>query len=539
MKKSAKQLLLLISAIIGLVALSSLAQPTQAAGASLFLSPTFGTKYVGDKFNVMIYVAADQATNAYEVRITTSNLTVAGISVGGSICKLYPSSPSYSPTSAYFQCGLPTPGYAGSGGYIGSVVVQGKSPGTGKVTIQGNSKVLANDGVGTNILSSVGSATFTIAPPPTAAPSVTSSTHPESEKWYKNKNVSLSWTGGGSEFSYSFDQSADTTPDQTSEGVGTSKTYENVADGIWYFHVRVKGSGGWSATTSFRVQIDSVPPKPFKPESDPKEMAEKRPVISFATTDDTSGVDHYEIKLDNGIWVSATSPYKIPTIDSGKHTISVKAVDKAGNEQIGKVELSVKELPSPIIELPKNNSFFPYGSQILIKGRSEPDFQVKIFLDGKQIAKVKTDKNGRFEASYKELLPAGKHSLYAVAINPDEIESPKSNIVNFNLDPRAFVVIGITIPGVVIYTTLFGSFLIFLIILLLITFRGRRFRKRLKQAFEELEGRVEKDLDESKVDKKVEGRIEEEFEETEKELSGEKAGLFSFLAKLLGRKPKS
>jgi len=534
--KSALIVLLLIAQTIGL---STLSTPVRAAGATLYTSPSYGTKYVGDKFYVFIYVNTSQATVAYEVNVSASNLTVTGLSVGGSICILYTSPSSYTPTSAHFQCGLPSPGYTGPGGYIGSVVVQGKSPGSGKVAITSGSQVLADDGAGTNILTGTSSSTFTILPPPTAAPSVTSSTHPDQEKWYKNKNVSLSWTGSGSEFSYTFVQSADTTPDQTSEGSGTSKTYENVADGIWYFHVRVKGSGGWSATTSFRVQIDTVPPKPFTPEADPKKDAEKRPVISFATTDDTSGVDHYEIKLDNGIWVTAANPYKIPTISSGKHTISVKAVDKAGNEQIGKVDLSVKNIPAPTIDSPKNGSFFPYSSHILIKGHSAAGYQVKIFLAGKQIAKVKADKDGRFETSYKELLPAGKHTIHAVAINPDEIESPKSNIVNFNLDPRAFVIIGLTIPGVVIYTTLFGSLLIFLIILLLIIFRGRRLRKRLVRILEDLEGRVEKDLDESKVDKKVEEKVEGEFEETEKELVEEKTGLLATLAKRFGRKPKS
>ncbi|OGY22171.1 MAG: hypothetical protein A2126_00585 [Candidatus Woykebacteria bacterium GWB1_45_5] len=510
---------ILIGLCLASVLLSTdLAQLTQAAGASLYPSPTTGSKYVGEKFHVFIYVGADQSVNTFDVYVSVSNFTVTGISVAGSICKLYPSSPSYSPTSAHFQCGLPTPGYTGGAGYIGAVIVKGNSPGTAKLSIASGSKVLANDGFGTNILSSLGTATFNILPPPTAAPSVTSSTHPDSDKWYKNKDVSLSWSGAGSEFSYQFDQSADTIPDTVSEGTEKAKTYKEVADGLWYFHVRVKGSGGWSATTSFRVQIDSTPPEPFTPEADPKKDAEKRPIISFVTADATSGIDHYEVKIDNGVWVTALSPYQIPKIASGKHTIYVKAIDKAGNERIGQVEVGVKEIPAPIVTKPSDGSFIPYTPSLQIAGRSEANFQVEIYLDDKKIATVKTDKNGNFTYTHKNLLTAGKHTIYAIALNPDGIESPKSNVVNFTLDPRAFDLAGLTVPGIIVYSFLFGLIIILVIIFVFFILRSRRYRKKLKEIFEGLEEEVEEDLSEEKASDKAKEKVEKDFEETEKEL---------------------
>ena len=516
MRKSAKKIILTI--ITGLALLGTLVQPVQAAGASLYPSPTSGSKYVGEKFHVFIYVGADQSVNTFDVYVSVSNFTVTGFSVAGSICKLYPSEPSYTPTSAHFQCGLPTPGFTGGAGYIGAVIVKGNSQGTAKVSIASGSKVLANDGAGTNVLSSLGTATFNILPPPTAAPSVTSSTHPDSDKWYKNKDVSLSWSGGGSEFSYNFDQSADTTPDQVSEGSGTSKTYTGVGDGLWYFHVRVKGSGGWSATTHFRVQVDSTPPEPFTPEAEPKNDAEKRPFISFVAQDATSGIDHYEVKLDNGSWVTATSPYQIPKINSGKHIVYVKAIDKASNERIGKAELSVKEIPAPRVTKPSDGSFIPYTVSLKIAGRSQPSFQVEIYLDDKKIATVKTDKDGHFNYTHNNLIAAGKHTVYAVALNPDGIGSPKSNIVNFTLDPRAFNLAGLTVPGVVVYSFLSGLIIILAVIFILFILRSRRHRKRLKEIFEGLEKEVEEDLTEEKVAEKAKDKVEEDFEETEKKL---------------------
>lgn len=516
MKGSAKKFV--FSLLAALALLAATIQPAQAASASLYLSPGSGSKYVGEKFYVFVYVGADASVNTFDVYVTTSNFTVTGFSVAGSICKLYPSQPSYTPNSAHFQCGLPTPGFSGSGGYIGSVVVKGNSQGTAKVSIDSGSKVLANDGFGTNILSSLGTATFTILPPPTAAPSVTSSTHPDSDKWYKNKDVSLSWSGAGSEFSYSFDQSADTVPDQVSEGTEKDKTYEGVTDGIWYFHIRVKGSGGWSAATHFRVQIDTTPPEPFTPEAEPKKDAQKRPFISFVTTDATSGVDHYEIKIDDGVWTTAQSPYQLPRISSGKHKIVVKAADKAGNERTSSVEVSIKEFPAPTITSPRDGSFIPYSNSLTISGRSEANFQVEIFLDGKKIATVKTDKNGKFTYTYKELIAAGKHTLYAIGLNSDNIETPKSNIVNFTLDPRAFEMAGLTVPGIVVYSFLFGLILILAIIFILFLLRSRRHRKKLKEIFEGLEKEVEEDLTEEKASEKAKEKVEKDFEETEEKI---------------------
>jgi hypothetical protein len=513
--KTAKAVLIFVL-IIQFLITPFIAKQVFAASASLFLSPSYGSHYVGEKFYVMIYVSGDASTNAYEVHIGTSNMTLTGISTGGSICNLYPSPPSYTNSSAFFQCGLPTPGYLGSAGYIGAVVVKGNSPGTGTVSIQSGSKVLANDGFGTNIISGLGSASFTISPPPTAAPTITSSTHPDQDKWYKKSDVSLSWTGAGSNFVYTLDNSPETVPGTGSPTTEKSKTYSGLADGIWYFHVRVQGSSGWSPTANFRIQIDTVPPLAFTPEADPKENATSPPIIAFATTDATSGVDHYEIRVDKGDWTVITAPYRMPRISSGKHLIEVKAVDKAGNERIGNVTISVKEIPTPVITKPANGSFVPYTDELLIMGHSSPRDQVEIYLDGKKIARVTADKNGNFEFTYKSLLKSGKHKLYAIAVTPNNIESRKSDEVVFTLDPRAFTVGGFVVPGTALFTSLLTAFLIILILLILFFVRSRKFKKRVLAILHELETQVEKDL--GGADQKAETKVEQDFDKAEEEI---------------------
>lgn len=491
-------------------------QKVTADGASLFLSPASGTYSVGQSFVVRVFVSSSQAVNTFDVYISTNDLTVIGIDSGGSICSLYPSPPSKTATTAHFQCGLPTPGYTGSNGYIGAVTVKGNFQGVATMSIDANSSVLANNGLGTNILVNRGGASFTIQPPPTSAPSVSSPTHPNQDTWYRATTATINWSSNqGNSFSYLLDQSAGTAPDQVAEGSETTKTYDSLADGIWYFHVRVHGQNGWSATATYRLQIDSTPPEPFTPQADPKKDAEKRPIIAFTTTDATSGVDHYEIRLDEGPWSKVDNPYKVPAITSGNHVISVKAVDKAGNERIGTVDVSVKEITAPVILEPSNGSFLPYGTDLLIKGSAPANYTVKIFLDGKDIGTVKTGADGTFQLDYKNLIASGPHKIYAVTVNPDGIASAHSKEVAFTLDPKAFVIFGLTIPGLFGYGLLLLLILILIVVFIFFFLGSTHFKKKIRDVLKELEGKVESDLDEGKVKEKTKEKVEQDFEEAE------------------------
>lgn len=520
MKLTAKILLpfVILTLFLGLIK----TPPISAAGASFYLSPAYGTKLVGDRFNVFVYASASQDVNTFDVYLSTSNMTVLGINSSGSICLLFPEQPSYTPSSARFRCGLPNPGFNGSKGYIGAIVVKADSPGTGRINVNSNSQILANDGSGTNVINGFGSANFTIMPLPTGAPIVTAPTHPNQDSWYKNSTAILNWSGDGSNFSYTLDQNPDTVPDQISEGTATSKTFDGLTDGIWYFHIIVRGNNNtWSSPTNFRLQIDTNPPESFTPTANPKDNSEKRPIIGYSTTDKTSGVDHYELKVDDGKFVKVPNSYQLPSITSGKHTVYVKAVDKAGNERISSVEISIKDIAPPIITSPANGQVVPYGNNLVISGSATAGYNVKVFLDSKEIGQTKADKNGKFEFTYKELLSAGNHKLYAIALNPDNISSKSSNEISFTLDPQAYVILGQTIPSVTIWITFIVVLIILVVLFVSFWLGAKRFRRKLKTTLEKLEQEVEDELAKGKIKKEIKDEVEEDFDEAEKEL-GEK-----------------
>ncbi|MDD5551685.1 MAG: cohesin domain-containing protein [Candidatus Pacebacteria bacterium] len=93
------------------------------------------------------------------------------------------------------------------------------------------------------------------------------------------------------------------------------------------------------------LKEDKTPPQPFKIKlSKDSFVFDNQYFISFATTDKETGIDYYEVlevpldKKNNKVseWVRTESPYLLKD-QSLKSEIMVKAVDKAGNERIEKL----------------------------------------------------------------------------------------------------------------------------------------------------------------------------------------------------------
>lgn len=82
------------------------------------------------------------------------------------------------------------------------------------------------------------------------------------------------------------------------------------------------------------LKKDKIPPEPFEIVLDKTPLIfEGKYFIAFQTVDHQTGIDHYEVKEGKKPWKKAQSPYLLEdqTLSS---KISVKAVDKAGNERI-------------------------------------------------------------------------------------------------------------------------------------------------------------------------------------------------------------
>ena len=329
----------------------------RAAGASLKISPSSGVYETGGLVDVSFVVdTGGQAVNAIQADVIfpPDKLQVVNPVASTSFISLWVTAPTYSNTDGtiHFQGGLPNPGIKTSGGIISTVTFRIKSAGPAQIKFAATSRVLLNDGVGTNVLTSTGTADYTLKNPPPAGPVVTSPTHPDSNLWFNNTQVQFQWDpiDGAEGYSFIFDQSAKTVPDDAIDGTATAAGFKATADGIWYFHVRAKTTS-WGGVTDFPVQIDATPPAAFTPKFDQNTVTiDDVATLRFLTTDAASGIDHYELKqvaIDNPnsqintLFVEAASPYSVPKLTAGKYDFIVRAFDRAGNSTDGTARLTV------------------------------------------------------------------------------------------------------------------------------------------------------------------------------------------------------
>lgn len=350
------------------------------AQATLFLSPSSGSLTVGDSISTTVVVnTGGDPINAVQVTASfpTDLLEITGVSKAG-LFTLWPIEPAYSNSAGTmnFAGGLSNPGYTGTSGSIVTITFKGKTTGTATVTL-GSASVLKNDGLGTNIFTGAGSATFTIseaAPTPAPAPTPTpepepepeptpepeleaevlpapviySDTHPEQDIWYIDDAPEFYWDKleGVEGFSYSFDNKKDTSPDDEVEGTDNTVEFKDIEDGVWYLHVKVLNEGGWSKTAHFRIQIDTTPPLEFDIRMEGENPTKVRePKIHFATIDELSGVDRYELSLNTSpyaiIEVGETEPFTFSELPFGSFTTEVQAYDKAGNTQSSSLDFKI------------------------------------------------------------------------------------------------------------------------------------------------------------------------------------------------------
>ncbi|MDZ4229880.1 MAG: hypothetical protein U1C53_01960, partial [Candidatus Veblenbacteria bacterium] len=276
-----------------------------AEAASLHLSPVTGSFEVDATFDVGVYLDTEgQAVNAVAVNLAfppDKLQLVSPVVAGQSIVEVWSAQPRFSNQDGLVELagGIPG-GITTSRGLITTSHFRVRSVGTALVRYQDSSQVLLHDGKGTNALYDTSSGIFELTLPAPAGPEVVSVTHPDQAKWYPSSNVSLGWEGEAEVEGYSYllsDKPIDLV-DDIAEGKQVSVVYENVADGVHYFHIKSLRKGKWGGVTHRAIKVDSTPPADFPIDIVPAARTIRRqPIIQFSTTDSGSGLSHYEVKL--------------------------------------------------------------------------------------------------------------------------------------------------------------------------------------------------------------------------------------------------
>ena len=366
-----RNFLIWFSVVLALSFSISLVLPAAAQAASLYFSPSSGSYSVGKTFTVSVYVSSyDQAINAASgiISFPQDKLQVISLSKTGSLMSLWVQEPSFSNTSGTinFEGIVLNPGFIGSSGKIISITFKTKVKGITSLNFS-SASVLANDGKGTNILTSSGSASYNIIAAVTTTTSpktpdavvISSETHPDPKKWYSASVAKFSWPVSKdiTDVRLLISKNANAVPTIVYTPPVSDKTVTNLGEGIWYFYVQLKDKYGWGDISSFRLQIDNTPPGPLDIRIDNEgNPANSQPLFWIKAIDSFSGIDFYNIEIGEAgeIYNLQISPdevsegfYRIPSCAPGTYPVTIKAVDKAGKYSSATSEL--------IIELPIND----------------------------------------------------------------------------------------------------------------------------------------------------------------------------------------
>ncbi len=452
--------------------------PLSAKAATLFLSPSSGTYKPGDSFAVSIYTSsADQAMNAASgvLSFPKDTLEVVSLSKGGSIFSLWAQEPSFSNSAGTvnFEGIVLNPGFTGGSGKILTVNLKVKSSGTASVRLSSGS-ILANDGLGTNILSGLGSASFSLAlpaeivgespkptppkdpkieekevkkdpPAPTTSADiiVTSATHPDQALWYNNNTPEFFWTlpPGTLQVRTVITTSTNSLPTILYTSPISTKKVDTLPDGTYYFLVQAKTIAGWGNVARYQVNIDTTPPNPFTITFPHGEKSiEPQPVILFNTSDESSGVVTYEVKVGTGGLVrvappALSNPYPLPPQKPGNHTVTVVAIDNAGNTTEVSSPFSIESIDPPEI------TFYPetvdFHDLIRIRGRSYPNSDIRLivrqedFVVSEEIGRTNT--LGDFGVLVTKRLDPGIYTFTVEVTDARGAKSIESSAISFEV----------------------------------------------------------------------------------------------------------
>ncbi len=321
-----------------------------AHATKLLLSPPSGVFSVGSTFDVNIFLNTEgKSVNTVSTVLffPPDKLQLVSPTIGQSIITVWTAQPIFDNRTGLVRLtgGMPG-GINVQSGLITSLTFRVKQVGNSTlIKFSDESRVLANDGNGTDILSGVQNGVYNLILPPPAGPIVSSETHTDQSKWYSNKNIILRWasTSPVEQYSYVLDQDPVGNPDDISEGSKTSVTYKNVVDGTHYFHIKGLRDNVWGGVTTFEINVDTEPPAEFSLGLIPsKRTSSKNQIVNFQTSDALSGVSYYEVKVipispgtaalkENGqFFVESTSPYQL-ALGIGTYDIVVRAYDQARN----------------------------------------------------------------------------------------------------------------------------------------------------------------------------------------------------------------
>lgn len=177
----------------------------------------------------------------------------------------------------------------------------------------------------------------------TSLPSV-SIISPSSSYLANLPNLTATWNGsdavsGIEHYEFKLDEG-----DWTTTGTSTTHDISGISDGTHNLSVKAIDKAGNFKETSVTFIVDTNPPViSILPLQNGSQIKSSTIMVNWSGSDETSGIGHYRIRLDENSWVNleTNTSYTFDRVDDGDHIVYVEAIDKAGNSRQTQIHLVI------------------------------------------------------------------------------------------------------------------------------------------------------------------------------------------------------
>lgn len=317
-----------------LVACYLLLVPNSAHAARLYFYPDELDVVAGGSFVVEVRLDTEgESVNAVHVKGNVTGGILESVTTANSIIDIFiNASVDENRRTFHFYGGTPN-GFSGDG-IIGRLNITSGRPGEVNITFDEETQILSGEGVDISETATLNTAKIISLEPSANHIIITSRSHPDQNQWYNKSDVNLHWDlEDGVEYSYLVSLDPKAVPDETPDRPTGDLIWQGdislsgLGEGIYYFTLRRIGQDG---VTRYRMMIDKSAPEWIGFEmSDGVAETQYTDFITLFAKDKLSGINRYEVRVDNEEPKIILSPYLLP---DDYFTLTFSAIDNAGNK---------------------------------------------------------------------------------------------------------------------------------------------------------------------------------------------------------------
>ncbi len=178
-----------------------------------------------------------------------------------------------------------------------------------------------------------------------------SQSHPRENQWYPLYVASLQWLFEGEvnpveTYFYAVTSFQEVSLEDLVNQTSNPQIQLDVPNGVSYFHVARQRDGKLSEISTRVIRVDTEPPDFISARliMNTRGFIDKKHQLSFASIDQMSGMDFYQVYMD-GTFIRSTTDTSIELdeVQPGRHVYQIRAIDKVGNLSASYLEVFVED----------------------------------------------------------------------------------------------------------------------------------------------------------------------------------------------------